>query len=66
MGNFLGIMVDAVAQLDANHVYTEDSDTETLEPAPVLKGYLQKWTNYIHGWQPRYIVLQDKTLSYCK
>ncbi|XP_063698309.1 ceramide transfer protein [Culicoides brevitarsis] len=32
----------------------------------VLKGYLSKWTNYIHGWQPRYMVLQDKTLSYYK
>lgn len=59
-------MVDAVAQLDAQQPYSEDSDTETLEPAPVLKGYLQKWTNYIHGWQSRFIVLQDKTLSYCE
>ena len=25
---------------------------------------LCKWTNYIHGWQDRYFVLQDGTLSY--
>lgn len=31
-----------------------------------LKGYLSKWTNYIHGWQPRYIVLRNGTLSYYK
>lgn len=31
-----------------------------------LRGYLSKWTNYIYGWQPRYIVLKDGTLSYYK
>ena len=32
----------------------------------VVKGLLSKWTNYIHGWQDRYIVLKDGTLSYYK
>jgi len=27
---------------------------------------LLKWTNYIHGWQERYIVLRDGILSYYK
>ena len=27
---------------------------------------LFKWTNYIHGWQERYIVLKDGILSYYK
>ncbi len=29
-------------------------------------GTLSKWTNYLHGWQDRYIVLKDGTLSYYK
>lgn len=27
---------------------------------------LFKWTNYIHGWQERYVVLKDGVLSYYK
>ncbi|CAG2111415.1 unnamed protein product, partial [Medioppia subpectinata] len=27
---------------------------------------LSKWTNYIHGWQQRFIVLKDGTLTYYK
>jgi len=30
------------------------------------EGVLSKWTNYIHGWQHRYIVMQDGALSYYK
>ncbi|CAD6201374.1 GSCOCG00000176001-RA-CDS [Cotesia congregata] len=33
---------------------------------PELQGTLSKWTNYIHGWQTRFIVLKDGTLSYYK
>ncbi|XP_042898192.1 ceramide transfer protein [Parasteatoda tepidariorum] len=33
---------------------------------PELHGTLNKWTNYIHGWQDRYIVLKDGTLAYYK
>ncbi|CAH1163626.1 unnamed protein product [Phaedon cochleariae] len=42
---------------------SEDSD---LENHIELAGILSKWTNYIHGWQDRYIVLQNGTLSYYK
>lgn len=43
-----------------------DHDTNSSSTVPELKGYLSKWTNYIHGWQPRFIVLKDGTLSYYK
>lgn len=45
---------------------SEDSDQEYLDNTVQLRGYLSKWTNYIYGWQPRYIVLKDGTLSYYK
>ena len=38
-------------------------------PHPInkdLASNLFKWTNYIHGWQERYIVLKDGVLSYYK
>lgn len=44
----------------------EEEDSENNYQAPELQGYLSKWTNYIHGWQNRYIVLKDGTLSYYK
>ena len=28
------------------------------------KGTLSKWTNFFHGWQDRYVVLSNGTLSY--
>nr|XP_002129577.1 collagen type IV alpha-3-binding protein [Ciona intestinalis] len=31
---------------------------------PSIKGVLSKWTNYIHGWQDRFVCCQDGTLSY--
>lgn len=43
-----------------------DYDVNCSSSIPELKGYLSKWTNYIHGWQPRFIVLKDGTLSYYK
>lgn len=42
---------------------SEESDTENQIE---LQGVLSKWTNYIHGWQDRYIVLKAGTLSYYK
>lgn len=42
---------------------SDESDTESQTE---LHGILQKWTNYIHGWQDRYIVLKNGTLSYYK
>lgn len=31
-----------------------------------LQGYLNKWTNFLHGWQKRYFVLKNGTLLYFK
>lgn len=45
---------------------SDDSENEIIVNIPELRGYLSKWTNYIHGWQPRFIVLKGGTLSYYK
>ena len=48
---------------------TDDEDNDDFEDEThlvVIAGILNKWTNYIHGWQDRYIVLKDGTLSYYK
>lgn len=28
--------------------------------------FIFQWTNYIHGWQDRWVVLKNNTLSYYK
>ncbi|XP_050352425.1 ceramide transfer protein [Nymphalis io] len=50
---------------DENINVSDNSDLEDVS-TPELRGYLSKWTNYIHGWQDRFIVLKDSTLSYYK
>ena len=48
---------------------TDDDENDEFEEEhvlPELNGTLSKWTNYIHGWQDRFIVLKDGTLSYYK
>ncbi|OWR40764.1 Collagen type 4 alpha-3-binding protein, partial [Danaus plexippus plexippus] len=50
---------------DENITMSDNSDLEDGSP-PELRGYLSKWTNYIHGWQDRFIVLKESTLSYYK
>jgi len=46
---------------------TDDEDDDDAESRlPELAGTLSKWTNYIHGWQDRYIVLKNGTISYYK
>ena len=44
----------------------EDDEYDNEHALPELHGTLSKWTNYIHGWQSRYIVLKEGTLSYYK
>ncbi|XP_030764676.1 collagen type IV alpha-3-binding protein [Sitophilus oryzae] len=46
-----------------DHHSSDDSD---IENQTEFSGVLSKWTNYIHGWQDRYIVLTNGTLSYYK
>ncbi|XP_051981858.1 ceramide transfer protein-like isoform X2 [Xyrauchen texanus] len=41
----------------------EDLDPES-ELLDELGGTLSKWTNYIHGWQDRWVVLKGNILSY--
>uniref|UniRef100_A0A674PAS8 Ceramide transfer protein n=1 Tax=Takifugu rubripes TaxID=31033 RepID=A0A674PAS8_TAKRU len=43
----------------------DDVDPESGHPVE-LGGILSKWTNYIHGWQDRWVVLKNNTLSYYK
>lgn len=50
---------------EENITVSDNSDTDE-GGTPELRGYLSKWTNYIHGWQDRFIVLKDSTLSYYK
>lgn len=53
----------------SNSDESEGESVTALASAPVdpeLQGYLSKWTNYLHGWQPRFIVLKNGTLSYYK
>uniref|UniRef100_A0A1A9UCS9 Ceramide transfer protein n=1 Tax=Glossina austeni TaxID=7395 RepID=A0A1A9UCS9_GLOAU len=72
LGN--GDTINGIAQViidEKNNMINEsesqsDSDPEYLDNSIELRGYLNKWTNYIYGWQPRYIVLKDGTLSYYK
>ncbi|KAK7602137.1 hypothetical protein V9T40_009578 [Parthenolecanium corni] len=33
---------------------------------PKLQGYVSKWTNPLYGWQKRWLVLKDGTLTYFK
>lgn len=54
-------MVDNVVST----VSDEEEDIE-LSKYPKIEGYLNKWTNYLYGWQKRWIVLQDGALSYYK
>eukprot|EP00064_Thunnus_orientalis_P010342 superscaffoldBa00001397_g10368 len=58
-----------------NQSWNSSGSEEDLEPReepghPVgiaeFSGILSKWTNYIHGWQDRWVVLKNNTLSYYK
>ncbi|XP_054715856.1 ceramide transfer protein-like [Uloborus diversus] len=51
---------------NVNIISEDEEDIENGFTQPELQGTLSKWTNYIHGWQDRYIVLKDGTLAYYK
>lgn len=44
----------------------DDIIFDNNSPRGEMQGSLSKWTNYIHGWQDRFIVLKDGALSYYK
>ena len=56
----------AEAEKDALSLTDDEDELDEEPPLPELHGTLSKWTNYLHGWQDRYIVLKDGTLSYYK
>lgn len=45
---------------------SNNEDDQSNQRCNGLASNLHKWTNYIHGWQERYIVLKDGVLSYYK
>ena len=53
---------DALSLTDEEDNGDYDSELQLSQ----LAGTLSKWTNYIHGWQDRYIVLKNGTISYYK
>lgn len=45
----------------------EDDEEDSQDRSGIeLQGYLNKWTNFLHGWQKRYFVLKNGTLLYFK
>jgi len=52
--------------VDALSITDDEDESEEDVGVYEKKGVLSKWTNYLHGWQDRYIVLKDGTLSYFK
>lgn len=65
-------MASTAVEVQEQLSLSDDDEHDVLEvksilpTPPSLSGTLSKWTNYIHGWQDRYICLQDATLSYYK
>ncbi|XP_069021254.1 ceramide transfer protein-like isoform X2 [Embiotoca jacksoni] len=58
-----------------NQSWNSSGSEEDLEPREEpghlvgiadFSGVLSKWTNYIHGWQDRWVMLKNNTLSYYK
>lgn len=43
-----------------------EEDTYTNAPAPSMKGFLKKWTNFTGGYKLRWFVLENGVLSYYK
>lgn len=64
-----------VGEMSDNQSWNSSGSEEDLDPREELghaatggdfSGTLSKWTNYIHGWQDRWVVLKNNTLSYYK
>jgi len=49
-----------------DHIKCDEIDDNAAAKSDYHAGNLSKWTNYLHGWQDRFIVLRDGTLSYYK
>ncbi|CAG7835936.1 unnamed protein product [Allacma fusca] len=55
-----------MSQEHSPNLTDEEDDALAVSNNGDVHGILCKWTNYIHGWQDRYIILKDGTLSYYK
>ncbi|KAF5097714.1 hypothetical protein D0Z00_002315 [Geotrichum galactomycetum] len=44
----------------------DDDSPHLAGPAPSMKGFLKKWTNFTSGYKLRWFVLEDGVLSYYK
>lgn len=53
-------MFDSINFSDSGDEDNLSSDSDK----PSIDGLLSKWTNYIHGWQDRYVYCKNGTLSY--
>lgn len=45
---------------------SDEEDATAKCNFPILQGYVSKWTNPLYGWQKRWLVLKDGTLTYFK
>uniref|UniRef100_A0A7N9CR77 Ceramide transfer protein n=1 Tax=Macaca fascicularis TaxID=9541 RepID=A0A7N9CR77_MACFA len=65
-----GLLLGCRASMSDNQSWNSsgsEEDPETESGPPVERcGVLSKWTNYIHGWQDRWVVLKNNALSYYK
>lgn len=58
---------DVLPQYDTDDSESDQAHSDSdipIHKLPEREGMIAKWTNYIHGWQERYLVLKDGTLSY--
>ena len=53
-------------QGSSNSAVVGNSNSVNIKSTSDIASTLFKWTNYLHGWQERYIVLKDGVLSYYK
>ena len=55
-----GLLTNSVPGVVSTPELSEEEEWDS--DAPELFGNLNKWTNYIHGWQQRYMTLKVKKL----
>ena len=53
--------------IDGNYSFSDSEDDDCYgkeSDNPSINGVLSKWTNYIHGWQDRFVCCKDGLLYY--
>ena len=58
------VYIMGVSVLNSQPVQFNFSTVRVLKIISVKRGNLFKWTNYLSGWQCRYVVVERGTLSY--